>query len=397
MLGRTLSAAATAVYILVQAVRIVGLIGICWRRWSTRKSAVDHIPKSSTPVTILRPMKGADSRLRECLRSSLRQLHPFELILLVEDAEDPACKVAEDLLAEYPTVDARVLIGNDEYGPNPKINNLVKGYKAAKHDIIWVLDSNAKVAPWTLSRAVALFEQSPDIQLVHHTPIVLAEEGGWGAVLDEVYMLTAHDLFYVGINDVAIAPCVMGKSNLYRRSQLDAATGSNLGEGLQKFAKYMAEDHMIAQALWDQGGRTVLAADPVIQPLGYQPLSAFVSRRVRWIRLRKYMVVLATLLEPSTDCFVCGLIGMAAWPGRRTARFALSNIACWFLLDFTAFTVLRSHSRLKKIHTLWGFTRAWFLREFMAFPIWAWAILGTRIEWRGRPFKINTDLTAVPA
>lgn len=397
MFRRLLVTASIAVYILVQAVRLVGLTGILWRRWLTRKTAVDQIPKTSTPVTVLRPIKGTDSRLRECLSSSFRQVHPFELLLLVEDPQDPACKVVEDLLAEYPTADARLLIGSDDYGPNPKINNLVKGYRAAKHDIIWVLDSNAFVPSWTLSRAVALFEQSPDIQLVHHAPVVLAEEGGLGANLDEIYMLTAHDLFYVGINDVAIAPCVMGKSNLYRRSQLDAATGSAPGAGLLNFAKYMAEDHMIAQALWDYGGRTALAAEAVIQPLGYQPFSTFFYRRVRWIRLRKYMVVLATLLEPCTDCLVCGLLGMAAWPTRRSIRFLLNHILSWLAVDFVAYTGLKSHTRSLRYLDPWNFARVWCIREVMALPLWLWAIIGTQIEWRGRPFKINRDLTAEPA
>ena len=42
-----------------------------------------------------------------------------------------------------------------------------------------------------------------------------------GANLDEMFLHTSHAKFYVLLNNLAIAPCVNGKSNMYRRSDLD--------------------------------------------------------------------------------------------------------------------------------------------------------------------------------
>lgn len=44
-----------------------------------------------------------------------------------------------------------------------------------------------------------------------------------GAKLDEMFMLTSHLKFYVSLNNLAVAPCVNGKSNIYRKSDLDLA------------------------------------------------------------------------------------------------------------------------------------------------------------------------------
>ena len=63
-------------------------------------------------VTVIRPMKGLDVKLRACLASVFAQDYPnFELILSVSDAADPAVAVAQQLIAEYPHVDVKLCIG----------------------------------------------------------------------------------------------------------------------------------------------------------------------------------------------------------------------------------------------------------------------------------------------
>ncbi|KAJ8119680.1 hypothetical protein ONZ43_g3424 [Nemania bipapillata] len=39
---------------------------------------------------------------------------------------------------------------------------------------------------------------------------------------------------------------------------------------------------------------------------------------------------------------------------------------------------------------------AWLGREFLALPIWTWAVfLGTGVNWRGRRFRVRSDMTVV--
>jgi ceramide glucosyltransferase len=46
------------------------------------------------------------------------------------------------LIAAHPEVPARLLIGDDPVGINPKLNNIVKGWVAAKYPWIVMADSN---------------------------------------------------------------------------------------------------------------------------------------------------------------------------------------------------------------------------------------------------------------
>lgn len=378
-------------------------------------------------MTILRPLKGIDTEMESCLVSALEQDYAkFEIIFCVASEADAAVAVARGLIDKYPGVDAKLLVGEDHYGPNPKINNLAKGYKAAKYDIMWVLDSNVWVSPGALRRSVAEFRRNPRIKIVHHLPMVVAISNGpdsLGARLDEMFMLTAHAKFYTAINRLGVVPCVMGKSNLYRRSTLDAAVDAGFGDGIRQFARYIAEDNMIAEAIWRAGGRSAMTSDTVVQPQRRFSLREYVSRRVRWLRVRRYMVLLATLVEPTTECLLSGLIGAFAaavvlYPGNATFSVAhlCIHAALWCAVDMYNFTSLLSFANME--HTrdnvpyfvqynyspdpqATGATRpfvqwllVWLARELLALPIWVKAMCGTRIMWRNRPFRIKSDLTA---
>ncbi|VVT56465.1 uncharacterized protein SAPINGB_P005074 [Magnusiomyces paraingens] len=459
-------------------------------------------------VTILRPLKGIDTEMKSCLVSAFLQNYPkFEIIFCVESQYDPAIPIAQALIDKFPAVDAKLLIDTEEthYGPNPKVNNLAKGYKQAKYDIIWVLDSNVWVAAGAMSRSVMAFRKpgrgGRRIKLVHHLPLCVSLDStmtaSWGSKLDEMFMLTSHSKFYTAINEVAIAPCVTGKSNLYRRSDLDAAVAVKLakkneelikkqyrqteraltpdfsksteqsiplspcsastsstslsnnypnqdntisvssnpfsnesevlpGTGIRNFAQYIAEDNMIAVCLWEDGdGRTRLSSDSVVQPLADVSLKGYWDRRVRWLRVRRYMVSAATYVEPTTESICSGIFGTFAicvlflstpdgLPRYWSWTWFLFHMVTWCVIDYFHFHVLLAFKNMDNVNrpyfvskyfspfagpmacrprSLQTWLPAWCLREVLAFPIWLTAMLGQDIYWRDRPFRILNDLS----
>ena len=95
------------------------------------------------PVSLVRPLCGIDNYAPETLLSTFALDHPhFEILFCVADAGDPVVPLIKDLIAAHPTVDARLLIGNDCVSANPKLNNVVKGWRAALHDWVVIADSN---------------------------------------------------------------------------------------------------------------------------------------------------------------------------------------------------------------------------------------------------------------
>jgi ceramide glucosyltransferase len=315
-------------------------------------------------------------------------------------------------------------------GVNPKVNNLMEAYDRAEHDILWVLDSNIWSAPGTLARSVdALTQQcTPRIGLVHHVPFIppAAPLTAWGARIEAAFLNMTHAKMYVALNTLAIDSCVMGKSNMYRRSdvaRVDASLkphppitpapkfgppGENQ-TGLAAFGKFLAEDNMLAAALWHELGlRHSLSCDVALNTLPpHMSLSSYIARRVRWIRVRKAMVLAATLLEPLTESPVAGLFAM--WSLRQlnvpipSLIFVCLHLLGWMTVDFRVYSALATHHVPAEQFTT--FCVAWALRELLAFPIWLRAIAGSEVEWRGTKYqmrkngevdRVNPDLLGKP-
>src|SRR5262245_24133200 len=94
-------------------------------------------------VSILRPVCGIENFIEETLQTTFRLDYPrYEVLFCAANANDPVIPIVRRLIAKYPHIDARLLIGNTEISPNPKLNNLVKGWHAAHHDWILMVHSN---------------------------------------------------------------------------------------------------------------------------------------------------------------------------------------------------------------------------------------------------------------
>lgn len=391
----------------------------------------------------------------------------------------------ERLLQDFPNHDAQILVeeedavlnnGNVELGPNPKIRNMSRAYREAVDDIIWVIDCNVWVAKGSVGRMVARLEGADSKhknKFVHQLPIVVDTVGStmedetqgllngnpgsssqirststtsyetstpaqtdrtpWsigGGRFEELFMSTAHPKFYTAINTVSVAPCIIGKSTMFRRSHLNALTH---GQGIDFFSENICEDHLIGDLLWKQktpaekqgekwGKHALCFGDLAVQPMANMSVREYLSRRVRWLRVRKFTVTLATLVEPGTESFFCSLYGAFAVttlpffhnklgiPQTWTALilFWLMSISIWCAMDRILYLHLQCAKSIETDGDTPAFARspkygvrrpfgqwllAWLGRESLAFPIWFWAFWGgTQVEWRGKRFWVGIDM-----
>src|SRR6202795_3164188 len=76
--------------------------------WRSRKASIGaHL---LPPVTMLKPLCGAEPGLYEHLRSFCRQDYPeFQLVCGVRDPDDPACALVKRLPAGIPRLDVDIL------------------------------------------------------------------------------------------------------------------------------------------------------------------------------------------------------------------------------------------------------------------------------------------------
>jgi ceramide glucosyltransferase len=339
-------------------------------------------------------VNGVEPFLYECLASTFLQAYPSSKLTFsfcLSTRRDPALRIVQRVLADFAAFDARIFIEEEDpnlagkdgqehnLGPNPKIRNMSRAYREAKGDIIWIIDCNVWIDKTVAGLMVdhlcgfSLASHGRKYKFVHQLPLVvdvsalptlpiaapltgtaslpklsessrlLTEAAStYGSLLEELFLSTSHAKFYTAISTVAIAPCTVGKSNMFRRSHLDALTPPSLttparAPGIDFFSDNICEDHLIGDLLWKSpvpaavlsaaifeghtptadsptpapsrpalpnaqnwGNHALLFAPPCIQPLTLS-LQSYAARRTRWLRVRKFTVPLATLVEPGTE------------------------------------------------------------------------------------------------
>jgi len=429
--------------------------------------------------------------LYECLASTFQLVYPrskLTVYLCVASSDDPAYPVLQQVIADFPGFDAKVLVEEDDpllhgtrghvnnLGPNPKIRNISRAYREAKGDVIWIVDCNIWTAKHAAGRMIdKLFGFQPNgrkttpYKFVHQLPLVVDVDASWseesqnllspveagssqwpmrvlsrGGRLEQMFMATTHAKFYSAINTVCVAPCIVGKSNMFRKSHLDAFTDPSLnpilsdsdasrGRGIDFFSSYICEDHLIgdlifrssAPGFWNHG---LVFGEVAIQPMSGMSVSAYIARRVRWLRVRKWTVLVATLIEPGVESFMCCLqfsFALTTLPWFSTklgipptwsmmGAIWLFMVTAWMIVDrffsrklhmcqsievdedtptFARGTIRQGGPKQKPF---FEWLAAWLGRELLALPIWIQAVLlGTTVSWRGRKFRVRMDMSVV--
>ena len=430
-------------------------------------------------------MKGLEAELYSCLASTFRQTYPrdrFSINLCVDSRDDPSYHVLEQLVHDFPNVDARVLVESDDdllngtyegtdIGPNPKVRNISKAYREAQGDVIWMIDCNVWVGSGVLGRMVDKLMgfkhgngSGTPYKFVHHLPIVAdldsipsrkriskipagaldylrelyAHAGGR---LDDMFMSTTHAKFYGAINAVGIAPCIVGKSNMFRKSHLDRATDPSRNPivpkeprkpiGVDLFSYNICEDHLIGDILWRTAipgfaNHGTVWGDIPVQPIADMSVGAYAGRRVRWLRARKWTVLAATLVEPGVESLMCcaffsfaittlpwfqEAVGIPqTWTTMGLAW--VTTVTIWMLVDRLTSSRLHAGLAIEVDDYTPRFARgtrhaggmpsrhflpwlsAWIGREVLAMPIWTTAVLlGRSVNWRGNEFLVRSDMT----
>ena len=129
--------------------------------------------------------------------------------------------LVERLIAAHPGAAARLLVGDDRISGNPKLNNLAKGWAAARHDWIVMTDSNVELPPDYL--AILFARWTPGTGLVSSPPAGTRPEGFWAA-LEAAFLNTYQARWQLAADQIGLG-FAQGKNLFWRRDILDDAGG----------------------------------------------------------------------------------------------------------------------------------------------------------------------------
>ncbi len=229
-------------------------------------------------MSLVRPLCGIDNYAVETLRSTFELDYPqYEILFCVASADDPVLPLVQNLIAENTEASAQVLIGDDRVSTNPKLNNVLKGWRVASHDWIIIADSNVLMPRDYIQRLFASWRD--DTGLVASPPIGSRPEGIWAEI--ECAFLNTYQARWQYVVDSFGRGFAQGKTMLWRRADLEHAGG------IEALAKEVAEDAAATKIVRGLGLKVRLIDRPLAQPLGYRTASEVWNRQLRWARLRR--------------------------------------------------------------------------------------------------------------
>jgi ceramide glucosyltransferase len=222
-------------------------------------------------------------------------------------------------------------------------------------------------------------------------PIIGVGERTLGSTLDNLHLNT-----FV-LSSVCAAPvfakhaCVVGKSMLFKRSEL-----RRLG-GWSKIKDVLAEDYVLGQLYQQAGFRVALSSYAVRAVNRRRSVGDFSSRHVRWGQMRRKLAGPLYWLEP--------LLMPAAWLALALGLLLLQQptpllvAAFWTGLGAWSLRVLSNWALIRYLRgSLPGVTGLVItaFKDLWVVGLWLYAAVNTTVNWRGNTFRIGAGSRLSP-
>ena len=338
-------------------------------------------PGFTPPLTLLKPLHGAEPGLAEHLATFFEQDYPeYEILFCARSAEDAGLETARRVAERYPKIPAKFLWtgGQPDY-INAKVASMERMEAAAAHEILVISDSDVRVTPDYL-RAVALpfaFRQVGAMCCIYRG---VAAEGGLWARLEAVGMSVEMTAGVLAAREMEGMKFVLGPTMAFRRDVI-----RRMG-GFKVTADYCADDFVLGNETFKLGQTVVLSHHAIDHMVINSSLAASLKHQVRWMKSTRFSRPKGHFGTALTFSVPFGLLawGTAAAMGHPWWGLGLFG---WSLA--TRLALALAVGRIVVRDKSWfGLVALYPLRDLMGFGFWAASYLGSRILWRGRSFEL---------
>jgi ceramide glucosyltransferase len=336
-------------------------------------------PVAPAPLTMLKPLHGAEPDLPERLAAFCRQEYggPVQVLCGTPDPASPAVAAIRALRREQPGKPVELHVDARAHGSNRKVSNLINMLPHVRHDTLVLSDSDIVVGPG-YAHAIAALLARRNVGAVTCLYHGISGEGLWerlsALAINSHFLPEALTAVSLGLTK----PC-FGATIALRRSMLE-----RIG-GFAPFADELADDYAIGLAVRAAGYEVAIAPFLVGHRCFESSLRQLARHQVRVARTIKNIDPVGYAGSIITHPLPLALLGMLS----GSAAAALVAVAA-----------LASRLALCRcVERRFDLPRECFwlipLQDFIAFGIYVASFFGATVHWRGADYRVASDGTLI--
>jgi ceramide glucosyltransferase len=332
------------------------------------------------PVSLLKPLDGAEPNLEAHIESFFNQNYPyFEILFCARSATDAGLEIARSISARYPHIPARFLSTGEVTYINAKVSSLELMDAAARHDIFIISDSDVRVAPNYIREVVAPFadENAGAVTCLYRG---VADQGLW-SMLEAAGMSVEMTSGVLTANLLEGMKFALGPTMAVRRSCVQQMGGFGV------LGPYCSDDFLLGAQVAAQGKTVVLShhvIDHIILNLSF---AASLRHQIRWMKSTRFSRPLGHLGTALTFSAPFGVLACLAGIAMHRPILGLSLLA-YSVVNRMILAALVGSQAVQERH-LPRTILLYPVRDFLGFCCWAASYLGSTILWRGRRYRLS--------
>jgi ceramide glucosyltransferase len=337
-------------------------------------------PGFTPPLTLLKPLHGAEPDLEANLATFFEQDYPqYEILFCARSPEDAGLATARHVAAQYPHVPARFLSSGEPEYINAKVASMELMEKEAVYEILVISDSDVRVTPDYL-RAVVLPFADARVGAITCPYRGVAAEGGLWARLEAVGMSVEMTAGVLVARMMEGMQFTLGPTMAFRRE-----TVRRIG-GFRVTANYCADDFVLGNETWRLGQIVVLSHHAIDHMVINSSFAASLKHQVRWMKSTRFSRPKGHFGTALTFSLPFGLLGWIVAAAMGHPLWGMALLA-WSVATRLALSLAAGRAVVRD--------RSWFgllvlypIRDLMGFCFWAASYGSNKILWRGRIFQL---------
>ncbi|HVC90515.1 MAG TPA: bacteriohopanetetrol glucosamine biosynthesis glycosyltransferase HpnI [Acidobacteriaceae bacterium] len=336
------------------------------------------------PVSLLKPLHGAEPDLEAHLATFFQQDYPaYEILFCARQLDDAGLVAARRVAARYPQVTVQFLASGEPTVPNAKILSLELMAQAAHHDLLIISDSDVRVDRNYVREVVAPFSDSRVGAVTCLYRGVAGQGGAWSRI--EAAAMSIEMSAGVLVADMMEGmKFALGPTMAVRRSCL-----KEIG-GFLPMGEYCADDFLLGSWVAERGHTVVLSRHVIDHVVLHASFWPSMRHQARWMKSTRFSRPKGHLGTALTFSVPFGLLTAVALRGLHlTHGFALAGAALLWSVGTRMLLALAVSKNVLAEQSAWQSVLLYPVRDLLGIFFWTASYCSRKVLWRNEIYRLE--------